>query len=292
LRNIEADGSPPFLLNATIHYQSATQSASGNGQILWLAPGHYRETYSAPQYVDTEIAQDGKLYLDRTDNAMPLIIFELRNTLSQAMSAATHQDAEVKKVEVMPSENGALTCVSFKESFRECLDSDGDAVTKEIQLPHGEAVLNARYEFSAFAVFGAKRFPERLTFLGGDGHTIDITIRNITSLSGDRTRKFEVPLHSMMEPWCAAPKIEETQTGLPSLPMEDLGRPIVRIVASLYVVVAPGGRPRGVTVMHSSQPISDEVLQSWMSTTRFPVHSCGDNGLEYQMELSMQVAQQ
>ena len=292
LSNIETTGSLPFLLNASIEYHSATQSVNGTGQIVWLAPGHYRQSYAAPHYLDMEIAQDGKLYLDRTDNAMPLLIYELRNTLSQAMTPSPYQDTDIKKVEVTPFENGTLTCISFKEGFRECLDNNADVITKDLQLPHDESMLNASYDFEDFTAVGAKRFPQRLIFHGGDGHTIDITVHNITLMNGSRTTQFDIPLHSVMEPWCAEPKIEAAQTALPFVSMERFGRPIVRIDASLYVVVAPGGRARGVTVMYSSRPISNDVLQSWMSTTRLPVHSCGDNGLEYQMEMTTQMGPQ
>lgn len=291
LSNIEAPGSPAFTLMATIHYQIGTQTADGDGQVVWLAPGHYQETFSAPGYAYKEIAQDGKLYLSRTDNQMPLLMYELNRIILTAMDSGKALDGKVKEAKTASSAAGqAITCAKMKPrglSLTACLDNDGDIATIESNWPSGVSALDAVYEFSGFVGFGTKRFPQKLVFRGGDGHTIEIAIGSISSAT-DTSQEFRPPVGSVVEDWCAEPKIEADASHAATLPWVPL-TPLSGIRASLYVVVGPGGRARSVTLIHTTQTISDKDIQTWIGTARFPVHSCGDAGLEYQMELSMQM---
>jgi hypothetical protein len=285
LSNIEAPGSPAFVLNATIHYQIGTQPAEGQAQIIWMAPDHYRAIYTVSDYSDEEIVQDGKQYLARTHDDLPLVIYELHTMIADAMNPFPDQKDEIKKVEAAPAGSAPWTCVTFKSGKEDCLDTEGDVVTKTFKWPNQPA-LNSRYEFSNFAPLGTKRFPQKLLLVGGDGDAIDISVFTLAPTNNTKEQNFGIPLHSVVQPWCASPTIEAMQRDLSSVAFR-AGHEFGYLQAALYVVVAPGGRARFVRVIYSSQPISDEDMQNWMNGTRFPIHSCGGDGVEYQFKLSL-----
>jgi hypothetical protein len=224
---------------------------------------------------------------------MPLLMCELNRTILTAMDPGKALDAKIKGIKMLSSAEGqALTCAKMKPkglSLTACLDDDGDIATIESNWPSAVSALDAAYEFSGFVGFGAKRFPQRLVFRGGDGHTIEVAIRRISSAT-DTSQEFKPPVGSVMEDWCAEPKIEADASHAATLPWVPL-TPLSGIQASFYVVVGPGGRARGVTLIHATQTIKYKYkdIQTWMDTARFPVHSCGDAGLEYQTELSMHI---
>lgn len=296
LSNIELAGSPAFVLNAKIHYQIGTQTAEGDGQIIWTAPDHYRVAYSAPNYFYNEIVRDGYRYLARTHDEMPLVIYELHTTAAKAMQAGPNPKDKIDNVAVVQSGNDSLTCITFKPpiAMRDCLDSNGDMVTAESGPPTAASPLYKRYEFSDFVAFGAKRFPQKIVFHGGDGYAIEIDVRQlalIKELSGDA---FTIPSDAMKEPWCAEPKTEgaDSPTEPFSLakdltPMIGASRSLAAENASLYFVIGPNGHVRAVTVIHSSKPIKNKDLQGWVKNMRFPSLRCGKDGIEYQIEIGL-----
>ena len=295
LSNIEAVGSPAFVLNAKIHYQTGTQTAEGDGQIIWTAPDHYRVAYSAPNYFYIEIVRDGHRYLARTNDEMPLVIYDLHTTVAKAMQAGPDPKDKIKNVAVMQSGNDSLTCITFKPpvAMRDCLDSNGDTVTTESGPPTAASAPYKRYEFGDFVAFGAKRFPRKMTFRGGDGHVIEIEIQKLALAKNIPTDEFKIPMHSAVETWCAQPEFDpphvarpETTFDLRMALAQGPAAPLIAAGASLYCVVDRGGRVRYVTLMHSSRPIKDEVVRNWVRGARLPLLHCGDDGLEYQTEIT------
>ncbi|HEV2223536.1 MAG TPA: hypothetical protein VGR84_11090 [Candidatus Acidoferrales bacterium] len=284
LSNIELAGSPAFVLNAKIRYTVGTQSAGGDATIAWMAPNHYRQAYSAPNYSYSEVVQDGHRYLARTDNKMPLLIYELDATLYKAIHASADSKDKIKKVETAQSGDTALTCIQFKPpvSLTECLDSSGDVITAATSLTPGASALNERFEFSDFIEFGTRRFPRKIVFRGGDGHAIEINVEQLAPTNNVPVDTFTIPADATKETWCAKP-----ESGTVVSPEWNMfaSLPIINAGALLYCVVGPDGHLRAVTVIHSSKPIKDKDLQTWMKTVRFPRLRCGNDGMEYEVEI-------
>ncbi|MFZ0641198.1 MAG: hypothetical protein WA020_15020 [Candidatus Acidiferrales bacterium] len=293
LSNIEAPGSPAFTLNATIHYQIGTQTAEGEGQIIWTAPDHYRAAYSAPNYSYVEIVRDGYRYLTRTNNDMPLMMYEMERTVERTMHASASPKDKIKTVNSVQSGNEALVCLAFKNPtlLDRCIDSNGDVVTSERNAPPAMSALDERYEFGDFVGFTTKRFPRKIVFSGGDDHTIEIDVQQLALMKGLPGDAFNVPADAMKETWCAEPKMDNgtpMQVIYLTDPAIGLGatEPLRDAKASLYYVVGPAGRARAVTVIHSTKPLGDKDLRTWMASMQFPPLRCGKNGVEYQIEAS------
>ncbi len=295
LSNIEAPGSPPFVLNMKIHYQIGAQSMDGQGQIIWLAPDHYREAYAAPNYSYTGIVRDGYHYLARTKNETPLAIYELQRTLERALGASVIKNARIKQADASQFGGQSLTCVTFsdKSTLKRCFTSDGDVATMELDPPPLMGVLGERYEFSNFVEFGLRRFPQKLIFHGGDGHVIEIDVQQLATTKEVVADAFAAPLGSMKETWCAEPEMAAPQfpTGAFSYamnpgPMIDADRAFRYVRASLYIEIGPSGHARRVTVIRSTKPIDNTLLRIWTDNMRFSPRLCRNQGTEYQMEMS------
>jgi hypothetical protein len=292
LSNIEVAGSSPFVLTAQLRFVVDGKSGGGQGEIIWLGPDHYRETYSAPSYNYVEIVKDGKRYLSRTNNDTPLLMYELQTLLGTAMKPHPLMGHKIKNAKTMQDASGQmLTCpeVNVNETtLSACLDSDGDVTILKTEPPKAHSALGKAYEFSGFAAFGLHRFPLNMKFAGGDKHEVSIAVQKIAPIVDASAQNFDVPIGSMEEPWCAEPKTD-TVPGVPiALPFSspsNLGLQVESDFA-MYIEVAPGGRPHYVELMRSSQPITQEKLEAWVFDMRFPVLRCGGDGIEYELEMS------
>lgn len=284
LSNIEAPGSPAFALNAKIHYQLGTQTAEGDGQIIWMAPDHYRETYTAPHYFYIEVARDGYRYFSRTNDEMPFLMYELRTAVDMTMQPLPKEKERVQGVS-----SGELTCISFKPPSvtHLCLDDNGDISKAEYRRPSRSSVASLQYEFSDFAQFGAKRFPQKIVFRGGDGHTIELDVTQLAFMKDAGADVFKIPIPSTRETWCAEPKEDRTVEkpiwiAPPGLP--DRASAAMRFAgAVLYCIVRPSGRLRSASVIYSSKPIDKKILDEWTASARFATLTCGTDGIEYQL---------
>jgi hypothetical protein len=293
LSNIELAGSSPFVLTAQLRFVVDGKAGSGQGEIIWLGPGHYRETYSAPGYNYIEIAKDGERYLSRTNHDTPLVMYELKTLLETAMNPHPLTGHKIKSATTMQDASGQmLTCPEMKindATVSACLDAEGDVTMLKTEPPKALSVMGTSYEFTSFAAFGLRRFPLNMKFEGGDGHEIVVAVQRVAPIEDVSAQHFDVPIGSMEEPWCAEPKTD-TEPGTPvdelfSSP-SNLGLRVLNDFA-MYVEVAPGGRPRYVELIRSSKPISQKDLQNWASAMRFPVMRCGDDGIEYETEMSI-----
>lgn len=292
LSNIEEPGGPPFVLNAKIHYQIGSQSADGQAQIIWLAPDHYREAFSAPNYFYTEIVRDGYRYLARTNNEMPLLSYEVHTALAKAMATGQASQIKIATIHLTQANSDALTCVTAKapQLLATCVDQSGDVVSTENPTPPFASPLKSRYEFDDFVTFGAKRFPQKILFRGGDGHTIAIDVQKLTPAKEVVADAFSVPPAAVSEPWCAEPKSNgDSMSQMISLTDPELGieasEPLRSASTAIYVVIGPRGRARAATVMSSVRPVRLKDVQNWMKSMRFPSLRCGKEGIEYQMEI-------
>jgi len=253
----------------------------GQGQIIWLAPDHYREAYTAPNYSYTEIVRDGSRYLARTKNEMPLVIYELQKTFALTMHPGLILKNKIKTGEVTHPGDGSLACITFKTllATSECLDSSGDVVTTEIDRSPDSSALNDRREYSDFIAFETKHFPQKVVFRGGDGHTIEVDVQQLALVKEVSSDAFKTPPDAMKEPWCAQPKSDVLLD--PSMnPYASLAR--VDPKALVYCVIDGNGHARSVTVIRSSKPIKEKDIDAWMRRMRFPSLRCGNEGIEYQ----------
>lgn len=297
LSNLESPGSPPFVLTATVQYVIGSKLGTGSAEIDWLAPGHYRETLAGPGYSYVDIAKDGKRYLSRTNNQLPLVMYDLIRTLSTAMQVPQMFSSRFKKVSTAEShDNRTLVCPEAKlndVSLMACLDDTGDLASFTMQHPADRAWLNTSYEFSDFAAFGLRRFPLIMKFVGGDGDQVGVVVRRIVPIENAPSQDFNVPIGSAEEAWCAEPK----RSPLSSADRLSLGTPdVIALYAAspgnltpttvvLYIEVGAGGRPRSMTLIHSSEPIREDDLEKWIGGMQFPSVRCGDDAIEYQTEL-------
>ena len=291
LSNIEEPGSPSFVLNAEVHYQIGAQKAEGQAQIIWTAPDHYREAFTAPNYFYTEIVRDGYRYLSRTNDDMPLIIFELHNTLAALMHTDTNLKYKFKQIDTVPPADDAPTCVTFKSEppVRTCLDEWGDVVTTEANQPAQRRIMSARYERRDFTTFGAKRFPREVTFHGGDGHGIEVDVQQLVAIKDPPADAFKIPIPSARETWCSEPRFDSPDKALILNPPDAfvIASGILRRAnAVLYVTVRPGGRLRSAMVVYSSSPVKPKTLQDWLENAHSRPLLCGTDGLEYEAEVS------
>ncbi|HKF51035.1 MAG TPA: hypothetical protein VKB26_01880 [Candidatus Acidoferrales bacterium] len=300
LSNIEAPGSPAFVLNATIHYQAGQKSFDGEGHILWAAPDHFRQKYVAPGYMYDEVARDGSVYRARTNDQMPLVIYKLRKTFAAAMQGfQVGPKDKPSKVEPVQSGGQTLTCITVKSihgTSEGCLDADGNVVTIDEEPSYSPPALGSHYEFSRFASLGTKKFPQELIFRGGDGDSLTIDVRQLALATDIPPAVFDRPLHSAVEPWCASPKF----TDKPRMPnarwtyMSNFGNSdfadavnqLSKANAILYCVINPAGHVQAASVLRSSLPIADGDLQAWMQSAEFGVMQCGGGSVEYEIEIS------
>jgi len=296
LSNIELAGSPAFVLNAKIHFQEHGHSANGDLRILWTAPDRYRQTYSVLSYAYTAIAKDGRLYLARTNEDVPLLIYEAQKTVRIAMHSDFDSKQKLTNVRTMQFAGQALTCVSARlssTSNTDCFDAANDVVTAERNWPAAASALDQHYEFSDFVTFGVRRFPQKITFRGGDGHIIEIEIQRLALARDISASEFTIPMPSAVETWCDQPQFDAPRVSRPETTLDlrmalaqGPATPLIVTGASVYCVVERGGRIRFVTLMHSLKPIKDQFVQNWAHGTRFPLLHCGDDSVEYQTEIT------
>ncbi|HEV2287407.1 MAG TPA: hypothetical protein VGR81_00480 [Candidatus Acidoferrales bacterium] len=283
LSNIEAPGSPPFVLNMKIHYRIGAQSMDGQGQIIWLAPDHYREAFNSPGYEYTEIVRDGYQYLSRTKDEMPLQMYELRNAIVAAMHGGVNPaDLKIKQVKAEPSDSHII-CVDYDAfaPITDCLDGDGDVVSSEMQTKDVQGILARHYEFSDFAAFEAKRFPRKIAFRGGDGDGIEIEVSQLAAVKTVAPVAFNVPAGAMKEAWCESPTSEPLH---PASRVDNRNEfmTLLDAEASVYLVVDANGHVRAGTVIHQTRAIRYDDLKTMFRAMRFPRTLCGNNGIEYE----------
>lgn len=288
LSNIEAPGSPAFALNAKIHYQAGTQTAEGDGQIIWMAPDHYREAFSAPNYFYMEIVRDGYRYLARTNDDMPLIIFELRNSFAIAMRIPSDPKLKIKDVRTTAEAEGAQTCMKDGTFLTECLDNEGDILSLEKNFGREASAMDEHYEFSSFVQFGTKRVPQKITFQGGNDHSIDVDVQQLAFINAVPADAFNIPIHSARNTWCAEPKSDPKSPVNVNPPDSYLAasQALARAEASLYCIIMPSGRVRSALLFHASGTVKQKTVDDWVANARFAPLLCGSDGQEYQVKVS------
>lgn len=296
LSNLESPGSPPFVLAASVRYTVGGKSGPGQAEIDWLAPDHFRQTLLGPGYSYVHVVQDGKQYLLRTNDHVPLLIYDLIRTLTAAMNAPPVAPGKIRRVTTSQSaSNATLTCAETKpthNSLTACLDDDGDVVSVDSVSPADQSALDLSYQFANFAAFGLHRFPLNIKFQGGDGNKIEVAVLRIAPIENASALHFDAPVGAAQQTWCAEPKYSESSPLDFSsvMPPPQLGLRI-RGMTVIYVEVGAGGRPRGATLVHSSEPIKQRDLEDWVFGMRFPVLRCGDDALEYEMEIGIMAPQ-
>ena len=207
------------------------------------------------------------------------------------MLTDTNFKYKFKQVDTVPSADDALTCVTFKSEppIKTCLDKWGDIVTTEVHQPDQRRVLSARYERRDFTPFGAKRFPRKITFRGGDGHDLEIDVEQLLTINEPPADAFKIPIPSAREAWCSEPKFSSSDKALivnpPDAFVTAIGT-LRRANAILYATVRPSGRLRSAMVVYSSSPVKPKTLQDWLDNARFRPLLCGADGLEYEAEVS------
>ncbi|MGB6523822.1 MAG: hypothetical protein WBE87_02785 [Candidatus Acidiferrales bacterium] len=283
LSNIEAPDSPAFVLNAKIHYQMGRQKAEGDAQIIWTAPDHYREAYTAPNYSYIEVVRDGYRYLARTNNEMPLQMYELRNAIIAAMDGGGNPgNLKIKRVKTDPSDS-RIVCIIFDTfaPITDCLDSDGDVLSSEMQRKDVQDILRQHYDFSDFAVFGAKRFPRKVAFRGGDGDVIEIEVSQLAAVKAIAPVAFNVPTGAMKETWCENPTSDPPNPAFHGGSVDEF-MTLGDAQASVYLVIDANGHVRAGTVIYQMRPIRYDDLKAMFRAMRFPRALCGNDGIEYE----------
>ncbi len=288
LTDIEAPGSPPFVMIARAHLEFAGKSTDGMYGISWAAPDRFREAFSFPDYKETDVVVGHKCYRERTSSARPLLVTQLESLLTLPLRWKTDPAAKIGKIDTLRNRGQENTCIDlskFPETDRVCIaTTDNDLVSFDggVVDPMLESGIesNGRFEFGNYATVGTKRFPRKLTFRRNDGMFIEADIQQITLVRSFVATEFQPPVGADETGWCAEPKTSGEISFWPVNPVMiwvNRGKAVSlpNGFFAAYLAIDPRGNVKRSQVLYSVGKHADAILLGWLRDGHYPIKRCG-----------------
>jgi len=124
---LTAAGRSPFRLVAKLRWTSGANSSDGTYEVLWAAPGRFREEFRLGPINETDVALGDKLYILRSNGVVTYPLWRVRmlSGLPDMVEVASPQ-IQISKIYRSAIAGENLVCFEFAEPSKgrtECLDS-------------------------------------------------------------------------------------------------------------------------------------------------------------------------
>jgi hypothetical protein len=273
----------PFHLAAKLHYTSAANSSDGTYDVLWAAPGRFREEFRLGPISETDVALDDKLYILRNNISFTYPQWKVRMLTglpdrNEVAPAPIH----VAKIYASGGAGGNLACFVLGEPMKgrtECLDSvAGQLVSVDQSAKHGKFTIGLIQD--RFISLGPVNYPGHMLSTMGD-ESLEVSVEKLEPVTRFADEALVPPDGASSRDWCAKPEV--TKQLDPStyarllvgslLPQKPKG------FRTYYLQVASDGRIEMVTEMYSDGTVK-RADKGDLVHERFPIHSCGGRPIE------------
>ncbi len=256
---LTAPGRAPFRLLANLRWTSSANSSDGAYEVLWEAPGRFREGF-------------------RLDPIRVRMLTGLPD-----MVEVVPTQIQVGKIYRSAVAGENLVCFEFAEPSKgrtECLDSVTDLlVSVDHKTKHGNTTIGLVED--RFISLGAVNYPRHMLSTVGD-ESLEVNIEKLEPVTRFADEVFAPPDGAFSPDWCAKPEVGK-QPGQSSVsPM------IVGLLSQqskefrgYYLQVASNGRVKKMAAIYSDGT-SKEVGRRDLGPEWFRIHSCGGKPIEYE----------
>ncbi len=309
--DLRSPDSPPFHLVARVHYDLAGSATDGTYEMLWLAPGRWREDFKMDGIgTETEIAQGDKIVSLRSSSGPILPLHSIRGVLLPEGEKAYTWGLKMKKIYITPREySKRRACIDAEQgpALKEtaCLDPSAQEVNI---IRDVDFVVSA--ERSDFVSVGEKRYPRHFATRQYD-ETMDIHLEFLPVPQEGIETALEAPAGAVVRDWCPKEEIKEPTGGPPS-PLFQMRPPGAMVL--YYVLVDTNGRVKDWAPLRKESKAIDDLLETpdllralqprgsgapillqgtylgsidktmaaWFPDAKFAKRSCGGKPIEYE----------
>jgi hypothetical protein len=253
-RLIVGPTSAPFHIAARIHYTDGNNSFDGTYEVLWAAPGRYREEFRLGDIAETDVALDDKLYVLRSIPVLSYPQWKLRGDMDllnrpllfhPGLITVTNPldgpfapklripQPRVSKVYASSGRKGNIVCSDFAEPSKgltECLDPATDRlVYLNYQASFARSHLGLVED--RFISLGDVNYPGFIVSKSGK-ESLEINVDKLEAVVHFADDVFVPPAGASERDWCAAPEIVDKEA--------DSGA-LIRVSASMFFSSRPKG---------------------------------------------------
>jgi len=273
LSDIHSEGSPSFLLKATVTLDEGGKSFEGKYVLSWIAQHAWREEISFPGYGRIRVGGIDKYWQQRTTSYELVRVFQVTQALDfvSALESGA-KDASFKTKKEKHGGKEMICSVSSPKYLAEqefCFDSVSSVLALE-RFPsgqsNGQSEVTAR-EYADFRQFGKKLFPRNIRVLEGSKAVVTITVDELNEISEAEPALYTPPKDAQVWESCRSSGHASMLSSVPPhYPESARARHVTGIVRA-YGVVGENGFLQDLRVLNS--PDSDlaaaglEALRKW-----------------------------
>jgi len=279
--SLTASGAP-FHLAATVHYTVDSTSLDGIYEVLWAAPGRFREEFRLGSIGESDVALDDKLYVLRSSPILTypeVRIREVTRLPNPRVTAVASAPLRISKVYRSGDAGNKLLCIDFGSppTNTNCLDSmTGQLVSVKSMMKHVSRVEDR------FIRVGTINYPGH-TLATIDNESLEISVTKLEQVARFDDEAFVPPSGASPRDWCANPGGVKT--------------PEWNLFAKLTIGVAQSHVPKGFRGYYAQVGADGRVEQAEeiyadgtarrsrdrdLNEARFPIHSCAGKPIEYE----------
>ena len=281
---LTAPGRSPFRLVAKLRWTSGANSSDGTYEVLWAAPGRFREEFRLGSINETDVALDDKLYILRNNSVVTYPQWRVRMlTGLPDMVDVVSTQIQVSKIYRSAVAGENLVCFEFAEPSKgrtECLDSVSDLlVSVDHNARHGGNALGLVED--RFISLGAVNYPGHMLSTVED-ESLEVHIEKLEPVTRFADDVFVPPDSASSRDWCAKPEVakQPDPSSISRLLMGLLSQKS-KGFRGYYVQVASNGRVEKMAALYSDGTAT-EVDKEDVGRENFPIHSCGGKPIEYE----------
>lgn len=284
LSDIEANDSPPFVLDATVtaHADPKT-SIQGNYHLLWKTAKAWRIEMSFPGYHAITVRNGDKVWNTSNLPYEPYLVFQTFQATRFYKRLHIPATEKLGKVHAQKVLGTPLNCVDEKAkgwkptSF--CFDPTGGYLVQQV-----DPDWRTRFEYSDYAQTGPRKFPHKIYAFQDKQLIIQVDVQALTFNPKIDAAMFSPPtgpnLHEAVD--CEGKKIMPPKLIYSIQPRypESAKANRQQGVVVLYADIGIDGRVRGLSLVQSAGPALDVAAAQAVSQWRYSPEACGGVSLD------------
>lgn len=279
LSNLEAAGSPPFSLSASITvYPQAQSHMQGNYQLSWASPGKWRRESSFPGYHEISVGEGNKVWHLSNVPYRPYYAFQASHALSFFTRLSPPPDARLLKVRFLTPKGTPLSCAELqtknlkRQNF--CFNPSTGYLVRE-----SDSEWLTTYEYQDYFLTDGRAFPRTIRVFQKGRLILQARVTELALNSSIRPALFRPPAgpHLRSAPACNGEaltdprKISGGEAQYPEGALHSKEQGSVQ----LYADIGADGRVRGLSVLESPGSDFSRAATQAVSHWSFAPARCG-----------------
>jgi len=200
-----------FQMKASVQIESQGKQIDGSYQMLWAGHERWREEINLPGYKEIQVGGNGKVWVQRSTDFMPLRIYNLHAVLGFGSGAGVgHRYAESlvqsgliekdvpRKMHSRKQHGERLSCVEIENERKTSREICVNDVT-------GTIVRNPSYVDKDFQPAGTKIFPRHLRFVVGGRTVAKVDVSELVTPAQISPEAFDPPQGAVPQNGCMNP---------------------------------------------------------------------------------------